>query len=118
VGPRVRAADAVRAWSEAAFALLKSIVLLAAGALVLTAAIAVVTRDRRKTQIAVDLDPGAERVLLDLGSDLELRSMLVDELNRRVVAVTQFARLSADVDTSSADPIPLSSSGSICRRRT
>jgi hypothetical protein len=114
----VRAADAVRAWSEAAFALLKSIVLLAAGALALTAAIAVVTRDRRKTQIAVDLDPGAERVLLDLGSDLELRSMLVDELNRRVVAVTQFARLSADVDTSSADPIPLGSSGSICRRRT
>jgi hypothetical protein len=88
-------AAAIKAWSDAAYALMKSGLLLIVGAVLIVASVSAIWRDLHQRLINVDLDPQAEQLLLDHGIYFDLRSMLVDEVNQRTYGVNEIVRSSA-----------------------
>ena len=79
----------IKAWADAATAVLKaSILLLAILAVGLVAGTAV-WRGQHSRAVTIMVDPESEKTLQALGSDLDLRESLIDALNERVRGVQQ-----------------------------
>ena len=79
----------IKAWADAATAVLKALILLltilAVGLVAGTAA----WRGQHSRAVTIMVDPESEKTLQALGSDLDLRESLIDALNERVRGVQQ-----------------------------
>jgi type IV secretory pathway TrbF-like protein len=83
---------AVKEWSEAVSTLMKALLLLMAFVTVAVIAGTSLWREYRQKSIAITVEPDAEKLLVDLGSDLDLCSLLVQEVNTTVTAFTEIVR--------------------------
>ncbi len=92
---RSLSAEAIKSCSDAAFALMKSSLFLIVGTVLIVASATAIWRDFHQRLINVDIDPQAEKLLLDHGIYLDLSSMLVDQVNARTFGVNQIVRSSA-----------------------
>jgi hypothetical protein len=105
-GPSVAAR--VKAWAEAATALLKALLLMAAIVVVAVVAGSAILRDDPNRRIVVQIDPEADKALRALGSDLDLRQALADALNERIHGVEKIVQvqgLDKVVDLGQADAV-------------
>jgi hypothetical protein len=79
----------IKAWADAATAVLKALILLLAILAVGLVAGAAVWRGQHSRAVTIMVDPESEKTLQALGSDLDLRESLIDALNERLRGVQQ-----------------------------
>ncbi|MGH7880902.1 MAG: hypothetical protein ACREQD_15610, partial [Candidatus Binataceae bacterium] len=97
-GPTVAAKERMehlKTTADAIYALVKSMLLLLAAAALIIVSTVAVWRDLRHRRITVQIDPQAEKLLLDHGIDLDLPSTLVDAVNARIEGVNQIVKSQA-----------------------
>ncbi|HET6182927.1 MAG TPA: hypothetical protein VFA03_04970 [Acetobacteraceae bacterium] len=87
--------ERTKTWADTVFALLKALLTLGISAVVIGAAAMLITRDLNRRTITVSVNKDAEKLLADLGTPLDLRLMLVEDVNARIAAVTNIVKLSA-----------------------
>jgi hypothetical protein len=81
--------EQIKAWGDAATAVLKALILMLAILAVGLVAGTAVWHDHRSHVVTVVVDPEAEKTLRALGSDLDLKKKLGDAFNERVTGVKQ-----------------------------
>jgi hypothetical protein len=81
--------EQIKAWGDAATAVLKALILMLAILAVGLVAGTAVWHDHRSHVVTVVVDPEAEKTLRALGSDLDLKKTLGDAFNERVTGVKQ-----------------------------
>jgi hypothetical protein len=86
-------AERIKAWGEAATAVLKALLLTLAIVVVAVVALTTISRDQFTRRVSIEVDPEAEKTLRELGSDVDLRQALVDGLNERVHGAQQIVEL-------------------------
>ena len=79
----------IKAWADAATAVLKALILLLAILAVGLVAGTAVWRGQHSRAVTIMVDPESEKTLQALGSDLDLRESLIDALNERLRGVQQ-----------------------------
>ncbi len=79
----------IKAWADAATAVLKALILLLAILAVGLVAGTAVWRGQHSRAVKIMVDPEFEKTLQALGSDLDLRELLIDALNERLRGVQQ-----------------------------
>jgi hypothetical protein len=97
-------AAGIKAWSDAFLSVTKLIVL--AGLVVL--AVIVVRSELAQRRVMIDIDKNVEKLLFDLGADLDLRSALLEETNSRMEGVKSFLKANMFVRVSFEGPLALS----------
>ena len=83
----------IKAWGEACSALLKALVLALAIGIVAAVAGTAIWRDQRARHVLISVDAETEKALRALGSELDLRQVLVDSLNDEVRGVQAIVAL-------------------------
>jgi hypothetical protein len=81
--------EQIKAWGDAATAVLKALILMLAILAVGLVAGTAVWHDHRSHVVTVVVDPEAEKTLRALGSDLDLKKTLGDAFNERVTGMKQ-----------------------------
>ncbi len=117
-------AERVKSWGDAATALFKAVLLALAIVIVGGVASVVVWRNQHSHVVTVDVTADTEKTLRALGTDVDLRLVLIDALNERLRGVQQivavqgltFATEAAQPDAVSFKPFGLDlSAGDISR---
>ena len=111
--PAKSTAEAIKVWSDAIFALMKLALLATVGALLIVASGIAIWRDLHQQLINVNIDPQAEKLLLDHGIYFDLRSMLVDQVNARIYGVNEIVRSQAFRSQAFEDVLPTENSEAV-----
>jgi len=88
-------AERAKNWADAAYALVKTILLFLAGAALIIVSTVAVWRDLRHRRITVAIDPQAEKLLLDHAIEFDLPSVLVDDVNAKITGVNEIVKSQA-----------------------